>query len=220
MDTANLPYSRRSCSDTAILSPAYIAPLSKLLSFFHFQLIIIRSPRAGLSVYLCPAPYFLLTPLFLMPNRAILLLHLQDRLAHQQGRSPCPPPRAVENTLYTSPPLCSFFVEASPPILSFCCCIYTTDMPTNRAGHHAPLPVLLRTLYIPLPPSLLLSLEQYRQICQTWGKTADGVPPSKSSASAPIYSLCASSEWRYIIPSWSFGIPTGFGRYIMTVGDR
>ena len=74
---------------------------------FHFQLIIIRSPRAGLSVYPCPAPYFLLTPLFLMSSRAILLLHLQDRHAHRQGRSPCPPPRVVENTLYTSPSLCS-----------------------------------------------------------------------------------------------------------------
>ena len=73
------------------LQPEILFGHGKLLSSFRFQLVMIRSPRAGLFVYLCPAPRFLLTLLLLMPNRAILLLHLQDRYAHHQGRSPCPP---------------------------------------------------------------------------------------------------------------------------------
>ena len=78
MDTANLLYSRRSCSDTAIMSPAYIAPLSTLMTFFHFQLVVSRPPRVGLSVCLCPAPLILLPLLLLMSDRAVLLRHLHD----------------------------------------------------------------------------------------------------------------------------------------------
>ena len=76
MDTANLLYSRRSCLDTAIGSPAYVAPLSTPLTFFHFQFVVSRPPRAGLSVCLCPAPLTLLPLLLLVPGRAVLLRHL------------------------------------------------------------------------------------------------------------------------------------------------
>ena len=78
MDTANLLYSRRSCLDTAIGSPAYVAPLSTPLTFFHFQLVISRPPRVGLFVCLCPTPLILLPLLLLMPDRAVLLRHLHD----------------------------------------------------------------------------------------------------------------------------------------------
>ena len=59
-------------------SPAYIAPLSTPLTFFHFQLVVSRPPRVGLSVCLCPAPLILLPLLLLMPGRAVLLRHLHD----------------------------------------------------------------------------------------------------------------------------------------------
>ena len=59
-------------------SPAYVAPLSTPLTFFHFQLVVSRSPRVGLFVCLCPTPLILLPLLLLMPDRAVLLRHLHD----------------------------------------------------------------------------------------------------------------------------------------------
>jgi hypothetical protein len=38
------------------MSPAYIAPLCKLSSFYHFQLVKTGSPWPGHFVSLCPAP--------------------------------------------------------------------------------------------------------------------------------------------------------------------
>ena len=76
-----------------------------MVTFTTVIILLHLSPHTGfVSLYLSPAPYFCFPYPLSCPTGPRLLLCFHDRHAHQQGRSPYPPPRVYNSTTYLVSP--------------------------------------------------------------------------------------------------------------------